>query len=360
MKAAVLREVQKPLEIEDVAISKPKAREVLIRTAAAGVCHSDLHFQNGSYPYFLPCILGHESAGIVEEVGSDVTYVKPGDHVITCLSAFCGHCEYCLTGHMSLCQEPELQRSPTDEPRLSQKDSPIHQFLNLSSFAEYMLVHEHALAKVREEMPLDRAALIGCGVTTGVGAVIHTAKVEPGSTVAVIGCGGVGLSCINGAELAGAGRIIAIDTVASKLELARKFGATDTVNAKEKDAVGAVRELTGGGVHYSFEAIGLKATTEQAWKMLRAGGCATVIGMIPVGTNIEIHGPELLREKKLQGSSMGSNRFRIDMPRFVDFYLAGKLHLDDMISGHIALTDVNDAFKALETGEVARNVISFQ
>ena len=359
MKAAVLREVAKPLEIEDVNVSKPSSREVLVRTAAAGICHSDLHFYNGSYPYFLPCILGHESAGVVEEVGSDVTYVKPGDHVITCLSAFCGHCEYCLTGRMSLCGEPELQRKVDEEPRLSQNGTPIAQFLNLSSFAEYMLIHEHALAKIRPDMPLDRAALIGCGVTTGVGAVIHTAAVEPGATVAVIGCGGVGLSCINGAELAGASRIFAIDTVSSKLELARKFGATDVVNAAEVDPVEAVRELTDGGVHYSFEAIGLKVTTEQAWKMIRAGGCATVIGMIPVGTNIEIHGPELLREKKLQGSNMGSNRFRVDMPRFVDFYLAGKLHLDDMISGHMHLHDVNDGFTALETGEVARNVIMF-
>ncbi|MCY3884172.1 MAG: Zn-dependent alcohol dehydrogenase [Gammaproteobacteria bacterium] len=360
MKAAVLREVSKPLEIEDVSISKPLAREVLIRTVAAGICHSDLHFQNGSYPYFLPTILGHESAGVVEAVGSDVSYVKPGDHVITCLSAFCGHCEHCLTGRMALCQEPELQRGMGEEPRLSQNGTPIAQFLNLSSFAEYMLVHEHALAKIRDDMPLDRAALIGCGVTTGVGAVIHTAKVEPGTTVAVIGCGGVGLSCINGAELAGAGRIIAIDTLASKLDLAKKFGATDVINSSETDPVEMVRELTQGGVHYSFEAIGLKVTTEQAWKMIRAGGTATVIGMIPVGTSIEIHGPELLREKRIQGSSMGSNRFRVDMPRFVDFYLAGKLHLDDLISGHMELGSVNDGFSQLETGEVARNVVMFE
>lgn len=359
MKAAVLREVNAPLSIEDVQTAAPGPREVLVRTAAAGVCHSDLHFQNGSYPYPLPAVLGHESAGIVEAVGADVNYVKPGDHVITCLSAFCGHCEYCLTGHMSLCQEPELSRSPSEAPRLAVGDEPIAQFLNLSSFAEYMLVHEHAIAKIREDMPLDRAALIGCGVTTGVGAVIHTAAVEPGATVAVIGCGGVGLSCVNGAEIAGASRIIAVDTVASKLELARKFGATDVVNAAETDAVEAVRELTGGGVHYSFEAIGLKATTEQAFKMIRAGGTATVIGMIPVGTMVELHGPEFLREKTLQGSNMGSNRFRVDMPRFVDFYLAGKLHLDDMISSRIKLEDVNDAMAALETGEVARNVIVF-
>ena len=360
MKAAVLREVNQPLEIEDVQLGNPGPREVLVRTAAAGVCHSDLHFQNGSYPYFLPTVLGHESAGVVEAVGSDVTYVQPGDHVITCLSAFCGHCEFCLTGHMSLCQEPELQRGVDEPPRLSTHGESIAQFLNLSSFAEYMLLHEHAIAKIRKDMPLDRAALIGCGVTTGVGAVIHTAAVEPGTTVAVIGCGGVGLSCVNGAAIAGASRIIAVDTTPSKLDLARKFGATDTVDASAEDPVGAVRELSGGGVHYSFEAIGLKSTTEQAWKMIRNGGTATVIGMIPVGTMVEIHGPEFLREKRLQGSNMGSNRFRVDMPRFVDFYLAGKLHLDDMISSRIRLEDVNDALAQLETGEVARNVIMFE
>ena len=359
MKAAVLRQVNQPLTIEDVSTAKPGPREVLLRTAAAGVCHSDLHFQNGAYPYLLPTVLGHESAGVVEAVGEDVHYVKPGDHVITCLSAFCGHCEYCLTGRMVLCNEPELSRGADEPPRLAAGDEPIQQFLHLSSFAENMLVHEHAVAKIRDDMPLDVAALIGCGVTTGVGAVIHTAAVEPGATVAVIGCGGVGLSCVNGAAIAGAGRVIAIDTVASKLALARKFGATDTVNAAETDAVAEVREMTGGGVHYSFEAIGLKQTTEQAFKMIRAGGAATVIGMIPVGTMVEVHGPEFLREKKLQGSSMGSNRFRVDMPRFVDFYLAGKLRLDDLISARIKLGDVNDALAALETGEVARNVIVF-
>jgi len=359
MKAAVLREINKPLEIEYVQHGDPGPREVLIRTVAAGVCHSDLHFQNGSYPYPLPAVLGHESAGVVEAVGADVTYVKPGDHVITCLSAFCGHCEYCITGHMSLCQEPELQRPPEGPQRLSKGDETMWQFLNLSSFAEYMLVHEHAIAKIREDMPMDRAALIGCGVTTGVGAVIHTARVDVGSTVAVIGCGGVGLSAINGAEIAGAARIIAVDMVPSKLELARKFGATDVVNAKDGDPVEAVRELTGGGVHYSFEAIGLKQTAEQSFKMLARGGTATIIGMIPVGTNIELHGPEFLMERKMQGSNMGSNRFRVDMPRFVELYLQGRLHLDDLISGRIKLEDVNDGLEALKTGEVARNVIMF-
>ena len=256
MKAAIFREVGQPLEIENISISKPGPREVMVRTAAAGVCHSDLHFIEGLYPAQTPMVLGHESAGIVEQVGSDVTYVKPGDHVITCLSVFCGHCEQCLTGHMSLCSSAEVRRDQDEEPRLAQEGTLVNKFANLSSFAEQMLIHEHALVKIREDMPLDRAALLGCAVTTGVGSVFHTAAVEPGSTVAVIGCGGVGLSCINGAAIAGAGRIIAIDMVDSKLAMAKEFGATDIVNGSNGDAVQQVIELTGGGVQYSFEAIG--------------------------------------------------------------------------------------------------------
>ena len=359
MKAAVFREVGKPLEVEEVEISKPGPREVLIRTAAAGVCHSDLHFVEGLYPAATPLVLGHESAGIVEEVGANVTYVKPGDHVITCLSVFCGHCEMCLTGHLSLCANPETRRGHEEEPRLAKNSQPVQQFADLSSFAEQMLVHEHAIVKIREDMPLDRAALIGCGVTTGVGSVFHTAAVEPGSTVAVIGCGGVGLSCINGAELAGAGRIIAIDTIETKLDMAKIFGATDVVNASDVNPVGEVRELTGGGVQYSFEAIGLKQTAEQAFSMLRPGGTATIIGMIPIGVKIELTGAAFLQEKKIQGTFMGSNRFRVDMPRFIDFYLAGKLHLDEMVSKRIQLSQVNEAFADMKSGSVARSVIIF-
>ncbi len=360
MKAAVLREQNTPLQIEDVQVSKPEPREVLVRPVAAGVCHSDLHFLDGSYPYMLPTILGHESAGIVEEVGSDVSYVKKGDHVITCLSAFCGHCDKCLTGHLSLCKSPEVSRAADQESRLHQNNQPIHQFLNLSSFAELMLIHEHALVKIREDMPMDRAALIGCSTTTGVGAVFHTAGVEPGSKVAVIGCGGVGLAAINGAAIAGAGQIIAVDMVDSKLELAKALGATHTINASSGNAVGEVVEMTHGGCDYTFEAIGLKATAEQAFQMLCSGGTATIIGMIPVGTMVELHGVDFLAEKKIQGSNMGSNRFRVDMPRFVEFYLSGKLHLDEMISKHIKLEDVNDALDALKTGQEARHIIMFE
>jgi S-(hydroxymethyl)glutathione dehydrogenase/alcohol dehydrogenase len=359
MKAAVLREVGKPLQIEDVQISKPGPHEVLIRTMAAGVCHSDLHFVEGHYPHPLPAVLGHESAGVVEAVGSEVRTVKPGDHVITCLSAFCGHCNHCLTGHMSLCVSPDTKRGKNDEPRLSAPNGPMMQYLNLSSFAEQMLIHEHACVAVRKDMPLDRAALIGCSVMTGVGAVMHTSNVRPGDTVAVIGCGGVGLSAINGAAIAGAGRIIAIDVVAGKENYARAFGATDFVNAAEVDPVGAVIEMTKGGVQHSFEALGMTKTAEQAFNMLARGGTANIIGMIPVGQSISLMGAAFLGEKRIQGSLMGSNRFPVDMPRLVDMYMTGKLKLDDMISQRLKLEQVNEAFAEMKTGSIARSVIVF-
>jgi S-(hydroxymethyl)glutathione dehydrogenase/alcohol dehydrogenase len=360
MRAAVLRSNPGKLEIEDVSIDAPGPREVLIRTAAAGLCHSDLHFMEGKYPCPLPTVLGHESAGVVEAVGDEVSYVRPGDHVITCLSVYCGACEHCLTGHLSLCdQKAATQRAADGTQRLSQDGAAMWQFFNLSSFAEQMLVHEHALAKITTDMPLDRAALIGCGVTTGLGAVFNTAKVEPGTTVAVLGCGGIGLNCIQGAVLAGAGRVIAVDTLPFKLDLARQFGATDVIDASAGDAVAEVRELTSGGVHHAFEAIGLKATAEQAFAMLRRGGVATVIGMIPVGQTVEVPGYELLAEKRLQGSAMGSNRFRVDMPRYIDLYLQGRLKLDELVSQRISLDGVNDGFESMRNGEVARSVITF-
>ncbi|SPA41179.1 putative S-(hydroxymethyl)glutathione dehydrogenase; zinc-containing alcohol dehydrogenase family [Cupriavidus taiwanensis] len=360
MKAAVLHQPRTPLVIEDVAIGKPGPREVLVRTAAVGVCHSDLHFVDGAYPHPVPTIPGHEAAGVVEQVGSEVRTVKPGDHVITCLSAYCGHCEHCLTGHLSLCTEPDTRRREEEEPRLrAAHGNAMHQFLNLSAFAEQMLIHEHALVAIRRDMPLDRAALIGCAVTTGMGAVIHTAKVQPGETVAVIGCGGIGLATVNSAAIAGAGRIIAIDRMPGKLELARKFGATDVIDASEGNVPDAVRALTGGGVHHAFEAIGLKETTEQAFAMLRRGGTATVIGMIAPGVKIELKGSDFLGEKRIQGSLMGSNRFPVDMPRMVDFYMAGRLHLDDLIAQRLPLERINDAFDELRRGELARSVILF-
>src|SRR6202034_2161633 len=331
MKAAVFHAPHQPLTIEDVEIEKPKRREVLLRTAFAGLCHSDLHFMEGLYPYPAPAVLGHEGAAVVEAVGEDVTYVKPGDHVITCLSVFCAECEQCTTGHTNLCDNAEVKLLPGVSRRLKWKGEVLHQAFNLSVFAEQMLVHEHAVVKINQDIPLDRAALVGCGVMTGVGAVFHAAKVEPGSTVAVIGCGGVGLSAVNGAALAGAERIIAIDVQPSKLELARELGATDTLNVSNiDDPVKAIREMTSGGVMYSFEALGTKTTAEQAFGMLRAGGTATIIGMVPFGVKIELHGYDFLRDRKIQGTSMGGNRFRVDMPRLLSLWKQGRLKLDHL------------------------------
>ena len=359
MKAAVLHAPHQPMTIEQVAIDKPGRREVLVRTAAAGLCHSDLHFIEGAYPTPVPTVLGHESAGVVEAVGEDVTYLKPGDHVISCLSVFCGHCEFCLSGHPSICQTAEVKLPPGVAKRLTWQGKHLNQFLNLSSFAEQMLVHEHALVKVRDDMPLDLASLIGCSVVTGYGAVVHTAKIAPGSTVAVFGAGGIGLATINAAQIAGAGRIIAIDKEPFKLELAKTFGATDVLDASAGDTVKRILALSGGGVHYSFECIGLKATAEQSFSALRSGGTATLIGMIPVGTRIELHGVDFLRERRIQGCMMGSNRFRTDMPRLIEFYLQGRLHLEEMVSARIALEQINEGFARLKTGGIARDVIVF-
>jgi len=359
MKAAVLHAVNQPLTIEEVTLQKPKAREVLVRNAFAGLCHSDLHFIEGLYPHPLPTVPGHEVAGVVEAVGADVTYLKPGDHVIGCLSVFCGACSQCTSGRTVLCEDTSVKMTPGMSRRLSWSGGVMHQFLNLSAFAEQMLVHENALVKIDPEVPLDRATLVGCGVITGVGAVINTARIEAGSTVAVIGCGGVGLSAINGAALAGASRIIALDTLPEKLALATVMGATDTVLVGNEDPVQAVKDLTSGGVHYSFEALGLKKTAEQSFAMLRPGGTATIIGMVPFGVKIELHGFDFLRERRIQGSSMGSNHFRTDMPRLLTLWKQGRLHLDHLISGTLKLAEINEGFARLKGGHVVRQLIAF-
>src|SRR5436853_244582 len=288
MKAAVLYEVNQPLVIEDVSLPKPGPREVLIRTAVAGLCHSDLHFMEGLYPHPLPAVLGHEYAGVVEQVGSDVTYVKPGDHVVTCLSVFCGTCDNCTTGRTVLCTDTTVKLLPGVSNRMQwARSEKLHQFLNLSSFAEQMLVHENAIVKIRKEMPLDLAALIDGGV------------------------------------------------------------------------VKQVRDLTNGGVHHSFEVLGRKETAEQAFGMLASGGTATIVGMIPFGQKIELHGFDFLRERRIQGSSMGSNHFRVDMPRLVEFYMRGKLHLEDWISAKLKLSEINEGFASMKAGKTLRSVIMF-
>lgn len=360
MKAAVLFEPKGALRIEDVAIADPGPREVLIRTAAVGVCRSDLHFIDGAFKHPVPTVPGHEAAGVVEAVGSDVAHLKPGDHVITFFTVFCGACEMCVTGRPSLCVDPSTRRPKGAPPRLALRDgTPLAPFLNLSAFAEMMLVHENACVAISKEMPLDRAALLGCAVITGAGSIFNDSRLRPGETVAVIGCGGIGLAAINAAKIAGAGQILAIDPVADKRVLAAKLGATHGFDPAEPDLAKKVAGMTGGGVHYAIEAVGRPETAELAWTLLRRGGTATILGMIAPGNKVSIAGETFLTGKKLQGSLLGSTRFPIDLPRLVQFYLDGKLDLDTMVAERIGLEGVNDALAKLRTGDTVRSVIEF-
>ena len=366
MRAAVLRESPGQLSIETVDIDDPGPREVLIRTAATGLCHSDLHWLDGHYGAvgsMPPRVLGHEAAGIVEAVGREVTDVAVGDAVVTCPSVFCGHCDYCLSGRPSLCDRQGTDRDPAAPSILSIGGEPVIRSAGLASFAEKMVVNEHGVVKIRPDVPLDVVAPIGCAVLTGIGAVWHAAQIEPGSTVAVVGCGGVGLNCIQGAALAGASRIIAIDANPAKLVLAEQFGATHLIDATKGDPVQAVHSLTPGvsspGVDYSFEAIGKRVTAEQAFAMLHKGGTATILGVMPGGTVLEFPAMDIFFERKIQGSLMGSNRFRQDVPRFIELYLEGRLKLDELVSARITLDEINEGFTAMKNGDVARSVIVF-
>ncbi len=364
MQAALYREPNAPLTIESIDVDKPIGREVLVRTVAAGVCHSDLHIVHGLVRRGVmvddAMVLGHESAGIVEAVGPDVTYVQPGDHVVGCLSGFCGVCEQCLSGHPNLCQTGLQHRRTGDKPRLTQGGKPVGQAYGIGGFAERLLLHENSLVRIDPEIPLDRAALVGCGVLTGVGAALRTAAVQAGQTVAVFGCGGVGLSVIQGARIAGALQIIAVDQFDSKLEMARRFGATHTVNGRNEDAVAAIRGMTNGaGVDHALEAVGNTTLIRQAVESLAIRGTATVVGVPPADANIEFPWMAIRAECKLQTSRMGSNRFRFDIPRYLEFYRQGKLMLDEMVSREGSLSDVNEAFRAMEAGEVARTVLKF-
>ncbi len=360
MKAAVLIQPGQPLEIEDVIISKPGPHEVLIRTAACGLCHSDLHFIEGSYPHPLPAIPGHEAAGIVEQVGSEVRSVKVGDAVVTCLSAFCGHCEYCVTGRLALCMGGDTRRAPGAPARITRPDgSTVNQMLNLSAYAEMMLVHEHACVAINPDMPLDRAAILGCAVTTGAGTIFNACKVTPGETVAVVGCGGVGLATINAAKIAGAGRIIACDPIAEKRELAMKLGATDVIDASSASAAADILEMTKGGVDHAIEAVGRPASAALAVGVLKRGGTATILGMMPLSERVSLGAFDLLSGKKLQGALMGGNRFPVDIPRLVDFYMRGLLDLDTIVSERIPLEKINQGFDQMKKGDAARSVVVF-
>ncbi|MBA3741414.1 zinc-binding dehydrogenase [Sporichthya sp.] len=358
MKAAILEDpAGGELRITDLQIDRPAAREVLIRNVGVGLCHSDLNYLDDPKTLALtpvgvqlPVLLGHECAGVVEAVGADVTYVRSGDHVITYPAQFCGECEFCLRGIPTLCRQSPGPR-PADAPhRLTLPDGTrVGQFSNLGGFAELLLVHEHAVVKIDPEYPLDRAAVLSCGVATGLGSVLNAAQVRPGSTVAVLGCGGVGLAAIQGARVAGARRIVAIDTSAAKLRTAEAMGATDSVDASSGDVVAQVLELTGGGVDYSFEAVGLKSAAEQSFCMLRPGGLATIIG-IGTGQRPEFDMRMFIPGRKIQGAAMGANRFRTDLPYFIDLDRQGRIDVAGIVEKHIALEDINTGFATMREG----------
>ena len=362
MKAAVFRKVHEPLTIESVDIDKPWGREVLVRTAATGVCHSDLHVVDGlgRFPLDRPYVLGHEGAGVVEAVGAEVTTLRPGDHVVACLSGFCGSCAQCLAGHPNLCVGGVVTRAESAPPRLSQRGQALRQFIGISSYAERMLLHENSVVKIDSDLPLDRAALVGCGVLTGVGAALRTSGLEAGQTVAVFGCGGVGLSIVQGARIGGARQIIGVDVFESKLEMAKRVGATHVVNSAKDDPVKTVRALTGGaGVDHAFEAVGNATLVRQAIESLAIRGTATIVGVLPPDAKIEFPWMAIRPECRVQTSRMGSNRFRIDIPLYLEFYRQGRLLLDEMVSRRGRLDDINDAFRAMKAGEVARSVLTF-
>lgn len=356
IQAAVLWERRTPLAIETVEIADPAPGEARVKILASGVCHSDLHHIRRETAYVPPLVLGHEGAGVVESVGPGVTRVAPGDRVIIAFGQKCGECYFCVRGEHHLCAAPV----PTNV-RLRQGERVLTPLLGVGSFAEYANVDARNLVPIPDEMPIDRAALIACGVTTGVGAVVKTARVTPGSNVAVIGIGGVGLNVVQGAALAGAARVIAIDLVDHKLDLARQFGATHTINASREDPIEAVRRLTGGwGADYAFEVIGLPQTVRQAYDMIRKGGTAVVVGLADSADEVGIPPADMMRSgKTLQGCFYGSVSPYEDIPRYVDLYLNQRIKLDELISRRFALDEINEAFRMMEAGEVARGVIMF-
>ena len=360
MKAVVAHELNR-FSVENVTLDPPKAGEVLVKMVATGVCHSDLSVINGTLPLPLPMVLGHEGAGIIEEVGEGVTGVKPGDHVVMSFQPACGECFFCIRHEPFLCtcgSPTGRMLDGTTRVKLDGKEIGVMQFLG--NMAEYVVAPAISVVPIDPDIPLRSAALVGCGVTTGVGAAINTAKVEPGSTVAVIGCGGVGLSIIQGARIAGAKRIIGIDLEDNKLEMATRFGATDTINGSN-DPVGGVKELTEGvGADYAFEAIGLSATILQAWAMVRRGGTAVVVGAGKLTDMVTIPALMLFAEAKtLKGCYYGSVNARVDFPMLLDLYRRKKLDLDGMVTNTYKIDDTPQAFADMEKGINARGVIIF-
>jgi S-(hydroxymethyl)glutathione dehydrogenase/alcohol dehydrogenase len=359
VRAAVLEKFDAPLVESEVDLSDVGVDEVLIRVVASGICHSDRSAHLGAQDRPLPTILGHEASGIVERVGAHVTTVRPGDHVVGSASAFCGHCTWCLRGLTQHCADKGQARAD-GTARLTRGGAQVHPYVGLGGFASHMLVSERAVVRLPEEMPLDKGALLGCAVLTGIGAVRNGARVRAGQTVAVIGCGGVGLNAVQGARLVGAARVIAVDLSAAKLERAREFGATDVVDASVDDPVEAVLALTSGGVDHALEVVGLGATIEQAFAMTGVRGTTTVVGVAGAETKISLPALAIMAtEKRIQGSRLGSGNFRLDVPLYSEMYLRGQLKLDELISEVIPLDDVNRGLAELDGSDGARSVIHF-
>ena len=362
--AAVVYEHNKPVVVDNLELDEPKANEVLLRMVASGVCHSDWSVINGTIYYDPPVALGHEGAGVIERVGAGVSYARPGDRVVLSFVSYCGECRMCQMNCVALCEGFSTRRGYLldDTCRLHNKGGqPIPQMSRIGTMSEYTVVPEQSLVNIDPRYPLEKAALVGCGVTTGVGAVLNTAQVKPGSCVAVIGTGGVGLNVIQGSVLASAERIIAVDRVERKLDFAKTFGATDVVNASECDTVEAVQELTNGlGVDYAFEVIGNPKTVEQAYAMVRPAGTAVAVGVCHRDAQANIPAQNLvLKEKRLIGSFYGSANPRVDMPNILKLYEEGKLKLDELITQNYRLEQINEAFADMEAGKNARGVILF-
>ena len=359
MKGAVLYEAQTPLVVEELDIDEPGPGEVLVKMSASGVCHSDWHVVKGEWTHVpLPAVLGHEGAGVVEAVGPNVTHVKPGDHAILSWMPSCGVCETCQKGWPNLCLKDFTVSSGL---RVRSTGAEIGQLVGMGTFGSYQVVPEMSVVPIDRDVPMEQASLVGCGVTTGAGAAINTARVQPGTTVAVFGCGGVGLNCIQGARIAGATTIIAVDLLDNKLDLGREFGATHTVNASREDPVARIKELTGGhGAHYAFEAIGLvEAPFVQSIHCTRRRGVTVWVGHAPVNTSVTIDAQDLIWEKTVIASMYGSARPQIDFPRLLALYKAGELKLDELVSRRFPVEQVNTAFEVLGKGEVARSVLVF-
>lgn len=361
MKAAICYEFGKPLVVEDVELAPPGKGEVKVRLAATAICHSDIHDIKGELPGALPFVGGHESSGYVDEVGLDVKYVKTGDPVIvSVVTSGCGACFYCITGFPHLC-EAGFSRKP--EVRLRNKqEKPLAQKGGVAGFAQYVLVNESQVVKIPREMPLDRAALLACGVIAGFGAVVNRAQVKPFRSVVVMGTGGVGINAIQGAAYSGAYPIIAVDVLDSKMKTAIDFGATHTVNAKRSDAVEAVKQLTSGrGADYVFVTVGSVPAIRQGFSMSGPRGTTVIIGLPPVKDMLSFSPMELIRsERTLTGGFMGSTNLKVDIPRFITLYQAGRLKLDEIITGRYPLAGINEAIESTEKGEALRNVIMFE